>query len=105
MLSEPNAGGMSAAFLLMSAFFVAPPSAVWMTSIDVSLPKSKSFGGAMLYSSAEALAARDAIILTASAKVKIFFILYPPHPRFLFCASPAARRRRPRLPRPRSQWG
>ena len=40
MLSEPNAGGISAAFLLMSAFFIAPPSAVWMTSMEVVLPKS-----------------------------------------------------------------
>ena len=40
MLSEPKAGGMRAAFLLTSVFFIAPPSAVWMTSMEVSLPKS-----------------------------------------------------------------
>ena len=57
MLSEPKAGGTRAAFLLTSSLRMAPPSAVWMTPMEVSPLKSKSFGGAMLYSSAEALAA------------------------------------------------
>ena len=62
-------------------------------------------GAAMLYSNAYAGAARAAVMQRLRQRVMIFFILYPPHPRFLFCASPAAHHRRPRLPRPRSQWG
>ena len=37
-LALPKSGGMRAAFLLMSSFFRAPPSAVCTTSTEVDLP-------------------------------------------------------------------
>jgi len=37
-LALPKPGGMRAAFLLMSSFFRAPPSAVCTTSTEVGLP-------------------------------------------------------------------
>ena len=54
----PNPGGIRAAFLDTSSFFMAPPSAVTTGSKEVGLPYSGSPGALMLYSSAWAGSAR-----------------------------------------------